>query len=96
MATLKSTARITRHPHATIIDDLGMRKLPASAAEDLLEIVMHRYERASTILTLNRPLDDWPSFSAIHPPLRHLSIASCIAATRSRFAPRAIACTSTA
>ncbi len=43
-----------------IIDDLGMRKLPASAAEDLLEIVMRRYERAATILTSNRPLDDWP------------------------------------
>lgn len=43
-----------------IVDDLGMRKLPASAAEDLLEIVMRRYERAATILTSNRPLDDWP------------------------------------
>jgi DNA replication protein DnaC len=43
-----------------IIDDLGMRKLPASAAENLLEIVMRRYERASTILTSNRPLEDWP------------------------------------
>lgn len=43
-----------------IIDDLGMRKLPASAAEDLLEIVMRRYERSSTILTSNRPLEDWP------------------------------------
>jgi DNA replication protein DnaC len=42
-----------------IIDDLGMRKLPASAAEDLLEIVMRRYERASTLLTSNRPIDDW-------------------------------------
>ena len=42
-----------------IIDDLGMRKLPATAAEDLLEIVMRRYERASTILTSNRPIEDW-------------------------------------
>jgi DNA replication protein DnaC len=42
-----------------IIDDLGMRKLPTSAAEDLLEIIMRRYERASTILTSNRPVDDW-------------------------------------
>jgi len=42
-----------------IIDDLGMRKLPHTAAEDLLEIVMRRYERASTILTSNRPVDDW-------------------------------------
>lgn len=38
-----------------------MRKLPASAAEDLLEIVMRRYERASTIITSNRPLEDWPT-----------------------------------
>lgn len=43
-----------------IIDDLGMQKLPASAAEDLLEIIMRRYERAATILTSNRPLEDWP------------------------------------
>ena len=32
-----------------IIDDLGMRKLPHTAAEDLLDIVMRRYERASTL-----------------------------------------------
>jgi len=38
-----------------IIDDLGMRKLPHTAAEDLLEVVMRRYERASTIMTSNRP-----------------------------------------
>jgi len=42
-----------------IIDDLGMRKLPHSAAEDLLELIMRRYERASTILTSNRPVEDW-------------------------------------
>jgi len=42
-----------------IIDDLGMRKLPATAAEDLLEIVMRRYEHTSTLLTSNRPVEDW-------------------------------------
>ena len=42
-----------------ILDDLGMRKLPLTAAEDLLEIIMRRYERASTIVTSNRPIDDW-------------------------------------
>ena len=42
-----------------IIDDLGMRKLPHTAAEDLLEMIMRRYERASTLLTSNRPVDDW-------------------------------------
>ncbi len=42
-----------------IVDDLGMRKLPHTAAEDLLETIMRRYERASTLLTSNRPVDDW-------------------------------------
>lgn len=42
-----------------IIDDLGMRKLAHTAAEDLLELIMRRYERAATILTSNRPVDDW-------------------------------------
>ena len=42
-----------------IIDDFGMRKLPLTAAEDLLEIVMRRYQRASTLLTSNRPVEDW-------------------------------------
>ncbi len=42
-----------------IIDDLGMRKLPVTAAEELLEIVMRRYERTSTLLTSNRPVEDW-------------------------------------
>jgi DNA replication protein DnaC len=42
-----------------IIDDLGMRKLPFTAAEDLLELVMRRYERASTLVTSNRPVEDW-------------------------------------
>ena len=42
-----------------IIDDLGMRTLPPTAAEELLEIVMRRYERTSTLLTSNRPVEDW-------------------------------------
>lgn len=62
-ATLEGTrkdvvADLTTVP-LLIIDDLGMRKLPHTAAEDLLEIIMRRYERASTILTSNRPVDDW-------------------------------------
>ena len=42
-----------------ILDDFGMRRLPLTAAEDLLEMVMRRYERASTLLTSNRPVEDW-------------------------------------
>ena len=40
-----------------IIDDLGMRKLPHTAAEDLLELIMRPYERVSTMLTSNRTVD---------------------------------------
>ena len=62
-ATLDGTRREKMTELATvpllIIDDLGMRKLPATAAEDLLELVMRRYERTSTLLTSNRPVDDW-------------------------------------
>lgn len=36
-----------------------MRNLAHTAAEDLLKLMMRRYERASTILTSNRPVNDW-------------------------------------
>jgi DNA replication protein DnaC len=42
-----------------IIDYLRMRKLPSTTAEDLLELIVRRYDRASTILTSNRPVEDW-------------------------------------
>ena len=51
-------AHVTTVP-LLLIDDLGMRRLPHTAAEDLLEIVMRRYERASTLMTSNRPVEDW-------------------------------------
>jgi DNA replication protein DnaC len=45
-----------------IIDDLGMRRLPANAAEELLELIMRRHERTSTMITSNRPVEDWATF----------------------------------
>lgn len=42
-----------------IIEDLGMKKLPATAAEDLLEVFVRRYEKGSIIITTNRPIEDW-------------------------------------
>lgn len=42
-----------------IIEDLGLRRVPDSAAEDLLEILHRRYQKTSTILSSNRPLEDW-------------------------------------
>ena|SRR5437868_6442040 len=41
------------------VSDVGMRKLPHTAAEDLLVIIMRRYKRVSTLRTSNRPVEDW-------------------------------------
>src|SRR6266478_3912856 len=54
-ATIDGTRKETMELLATvpllIIDDLGMRTLPATAADDLLESVMRRQERTSTLVT---------------------------------------------
>jgi DNA replication protein DnaC len=42
-----------------LIDDLFLRKLPAHAGDELAEVLMSRYEKATTIVTSNRPLEDW-------------------------------------
>jgi DNA replication protein DnaC len=46
-------------PDLLIIDDMGMKHLPKRSGECLFEIVMRRYETRSTIMTSNRPLEDW-------------------------------------
>ena len=46
-------------PDLLIIDDMGMKQLPKRSGEYLFEIVMRRYELRSTMMTSNRPLEDW-------------------------------------
>jgi DNA replication protein DnaC len=46
-------------PDLLIIDDMGMKQLPKRSGEYLFEIVMRRHETRSTIMTSNRPLEDW-------------------------------------
>jgi len=46
-------------PDLLIIDDFGMKQLPKRSGEFLFEIVMRRYETRSTVMTTNRPLEDW-------------------------------------
>lgn len=45
-----------------VLEDFGMKKLGASAAEDLLEVFVRRHETASTLITTNRPTQDWALF----------------------------------
>jgi DNA replication protein DnaC len=46
-------------PDLLIIDDMGMKNLPKHSGEFLFEIIMRRYETHSTMMTSNRPLEDW-------------------------------------
>jgi DNA replication protein DnaC len=46
-------------PDLLIVDDMGMKQLPPKSGEFLFEIIMRRYELKSTMMTSNRPLEDW-------------------------------------
>lgn len=46
-------------PDLLIVDDMGMKNLPKKSGEFLFEIIMRRYETRSTMMTSNRPLQDW-------------------------------------
>jgi len=65
-------------PDLLIIDDMGMKQLPKRSGEYLFEIIMRRYETRSTVMTSNRPLEDWgklvgdvPSATAILDRFQH-------------------------
>jgi DNA replication protein DnaC len=60
LGTHKKLALQIKNADLVVIDDLFLRKLPPDAGDDLIEIVMNRYEKASTVITTNRPMDDWP------------------------------------
>jgi IstB-like ATP binding protein len=44
---------------STFIDDMGLKILPPKSGEVLLEIIMRRYENRSTMMTSNRPIEEW-------------------------------------
>ncbi len=65
-------------PDLLIIDDMGLKVLPVKSGEILLEIIMRRYENRSTLMTSNRPIEEWgkllndvPAASAILDRLLH-------------------------
>ncbi len=71
-------------PDLLIVDDMGMKQLPKRSGEYLFEIIMRRHETRSTMMTSNRPLEDWgkligdvPSATAILDRfLHHVEIIS--------------------
>jgi len=54
----KIMARYLR-PDLLILDDMRMKQLPRRSGEYLFEIIMRRHELKSTLMTSNRPLEDW-------------------------------------
>jgi DNA replication protein DnaC len=65
-------------PDLLIVDDMGLKILPPKSGEILLEIIMRRYENRSTLMTSNRPIEEWgkllsdvPAASAILDRLLH-------------------------
>jgi hypothetical protein len=53
------TLRRYLNPELLIIDDFGLKQLPKNSGEHLFEVIMRRYENRSTIMTSNRPLEEW-------------------------------------
>jgi DNA replication protein DnaC len=56
--SLKGLSRYLK-PDLLIIDDMGLKQLPKKSGEYLFEIIMRRYENRSTIMTSNRPIEEW-------------------------------------
>lgn len=66
-----------------ILDDWGPEKLNDEQRRDLLEIIEDRYERRSTIVTSQVPVDRWYEIIEIPPSPTPSSTASCIMPTAS-------------
>jgi len=46
-------------PDVLIIDDMGMKQLPKRSGEFLFEVIMRRHQLRSTVMTTNRPIEEW-------------------------------------
>ena len=57
--TIRKLRAQLRAADLLLIDDLFLRRLPAHAGDELADVLMSRYEKRSTIVTSNRPVDDW-------------------------------------
>ncbi len=42
-----------------VLDDLFLRRLPPTAGDEIADVLMSRYEKSSTVVTSNRPIEDW-------------------------------------
>jgi DNA replication protein DnaC len=89
----KKVTKLFSEADLLMIDDLFLRKkVPEQAADDLLDIILNRYSyRKSSLISSNRPLEDWGS-SATTPPRRQYLTASFTGAICSSSKAKATAC----
>jgi DNA replication protein DnaC len=52
---------LTRYlkPDLLLVDDMGLKQLPKGSGEHLFEVILRRYETRSTLMTSNRPIEEW-------------------------------------
>ncbi|MBK6940898.1 MAG: ATP-binding protein [Planctomycetes bacterium] len=89
-------------PDLLIIDDMGMKQLPKRSGEYLFEVIMRRYEKRSTLMTSNRPIEEWgkllqdvPSATAILDRFLHHAEIVAIKGKSYRLKDRALVRTKT-
>ena len=46
-------------PDLLIVDELGLKKLNQTSVDDFYDVISKRYELKSTIITTNKPFDEW-------------------------------------
>ena len=46
-------------PNLLIVDELGLKKLNQTSVDDFYDVISKRYEASSTIITTNKPFDEW-------------------------------------
>ena len=59
LGTIRKYRAQLKKTELLLIDDLFLRRLPTSAGDELADVLMSRYEKASTIITSNRVIEDW-------------------------------------
>lgn len=59
LGTRKKFMKTLTDADLLVIDDLGLTSIAPEQAEEILEIVMSRYEKKSTLITSNRIIADW-------------------------------------
>jgi DNA replication protein DnaC len=59
LGEIRKYRHVLRQAELLIIDDLFLRRLPSAAGDELADVLMSRYEKCSTIITSNRPVEDW-------------------------------------